>query len=105
MHRFPGIVFTSGPAGRRSTISGSGIDVWEVIATAKSLGGDAGRLRNAYPQLGESQIEAAVAYYRCYPEDVDERLRREADWSRENLAREHPPLVAESARRYRRRGK
>lgn len=102
MHRFPGIVFTTGPAGRRATISGTGIDVWEVVAAGKSLDNDLRRLRRAYAHLGESQIEAALAYYRSYPEEIDERLAREADWSPEALAREHPPLVAESTARYRR---
>lgn len=39
MRRCPGILFTSGPAGRRATIAGSGIDVWEIIAKLKLLGG------------------------------------------------------------------
>jgi uncharacterized protein (DUF433 family) len=105
MHRCPGIVFTSGPAGRRATISGTGIDVWEVIATMKSLGDDAARLRKAYDHLSEAQLKAAMAYYRCYPEEIDARLQRESDWSNDSLAREHPPLVAETAPRYQRKRK
>jgi uncharacterized protein (DUF433 family) len=105
MRRCPGIVFTTGPAGRRATIVGTGIDVWEVIATLKSLGDDSGRLRKAYGHLSQAQLKAALAYYRCYPDEIDARLQRESDWSNETLALEHPPLVADPVAGYRRRRK
>jgi uncharacterized protein (DUF433 family) len=78
MRRVPGIVFTDGPAGRRATITGCGIDVWEVIATWNSLGQDAGKLRENYHWLSDSQICAALTYYQAYPAEVDTRLAREA---------------------------
>jgi uncharacterized protein (DUF433 family) len=105
MHRCPGIVFTSGPAGRRATISGTGIDVWEVIATLKSLDGDRERLRKSYDHLNEARVNSALAYYRCYPEEIEARLQRESEWSAETLSREHPPLVAETVPKYRRKRK
>jgi hypothetical protein len=37
MRRVPGIVFMDGPVGRRASIAGTGLDVWEVIATFKSV--------------------------------------------------------------------
>ncbi len=37
MHRCPGIVFSEGVSGRRARIAGTGIEVWEVIASYKSV--------------------------------------------------------------------
>ena len=33
MRRAPGIVFADGPAGRRAAVGGTGLDVWEIVAT------------------------------------------------------------------------
>jgi hypothetical protein len=33
MRRVPGIVMVDGPTGRRAVVAGSGLDVWEIIAT------------------------------------------------------------------------
>ena len=38
MRRCPGVTFADGPTGRRAKIAGSGIDIWEFIATFKGLG-------------------------------------------------------------------
>ena len=77
MRRCPGIVFTAGPAGRRATVAGTGIDVWEVVRLFKSVGGTLKRLERAMPQLSQPQLEAALHYYRCYPSEIDERLTSE----------------------------
>ena len=39
MRRVPGIWFVDSINGRRAAIAGTGLEVWEVIATFKSLGG------------------------------------------------------------------
>lgn len=75
--RCPGIVFTDGPTGRRATVAGTGIDVWEVIRVSKSCGGDPNALAEALPHLSQRQLEVALYYYRCYPEEIEERLARE----------------------------
>ena len=63
MRRCPGIAFADGPAGRRARLAATGLDVWEVIATYRSLDGDPARLRQAYPWLSEAQLRAALGYY------------------------------------------
>src|SRR5215471_21043321 len=50
MRRCPGILFADGATGRRARIAGTGLDVWEVIATYRSLGNKLKRLGAAYPQ-------------------------------------------------------
>jgi hypothetical protein len=37
MRRCPGIGFADGATGRRARLAGTGIDVWEVIATYQSV--------------------------------------------------------------------
>ena len=48
MGRCPGIVFVEGMAGRRARVAGTGLDVWEVIASYLSIGHNLERLRDTY---------------------------------------------------------
>jgi uncharacterized protein (DUF433 family) len=88
--RVPGIVFVQRRDGRRPAIAFSGLEVWEIIATWKEAGEDWTRLVEAYPELSENQLRAAVAYYQAYPEEIDDRLAREAEWTPERVAEELP---------------
>ncbi len=88
IRKAPGVLFVDGPAGRRATLAGSGLDVWEVIATWKE-GGDE-LLRQSYPWLTEPQLRAALGYYELYPQEIDARLAREASWTPERVQRELP---------------
>jgi uncharacterized protein (DUF433 family) len=72
--RCPGITFTDGPSGRRASIAGTGIDVWEVARTLRSCDGDEAAMRALYPQLGHTQVAAALRYARTYRDDVEERI-------------------------------
>jgi uncharacterized protein (DUF433 family) len=88
--RVPGIVFVQRRDGRRPAIAFSGLEVWEIIATWKEAGEDWPRLLEAYPELSENQLRAAVAYYQAYPKEIDERLAREAEWTPERVGEELP---------------
>lgn len=88
--RAPGIVFRPGPAGRRASVAGSGIDVWEVIAAYRECGEDREELAEALPQLEASQLRAALNYYELYPDAIDARLEREDELTPEELYEEHP---------------
>jgi uncharacterized protein (DUF433 family) len=77
MRRCPGIIFTDGPVGRRATVAGTGIDVWEVIRVFRACREESSALQRALPQLSAIQLEAALYYYRCYAGEIDERLRLE----------------------------
>ncbi len=102
MRRCPGIVFTAGPSGRRATVAGTGIDVWEIVATHDSLGGDEKRLHSAYHWLTDAQLRAALAYRRLYPAEVDARLAREKALTPDALSARHPALAARPTKRARR---
>ena len=79
MRRCPGITFADGPTGRRAKIAGTGIDIWEFIATFKGLGENYDRLKKAYHWLSDQQIRSALSYYALYPNEIDERIHRNDD--------------------------
>jgi uncharacterized protein (DUF433 family) len=96
MEDHPGIVFRDGPGGRRAGLAG-GPDVWEVVAAVRAsglTGDDAVRSAAEWGNLTPVQVRTAIRYYSEYPDEIDERVRRnveEADaaesaWRREQAA-------------------
>ena len=81
----PGIIFGAGPTGARAVVEGSGLDVWEVVATWQEGGCDLGELRQNYDWLTERQLLAALRYYELYPEEIDTRLEKERQWTPERI--------------------
>lgn len=94
MRRCPGIIFADGPTGRRARLAGTGLDVWEVIATYQSLDRDRGRLQATYHWLTEPQLRAALGYFATYPDEIEQQIARNAAWTPERVAQRHPTLVA-----------
>jgi hypothetical protein len=78
MDQFPGLVFRSGPAGRRAGLSG-GPDVWEVVRDIKGAAAagaaDPVALVSEVSGLPHAKVELALNYYAAHPEAVDERIR------------------------------
>jgi len=70
VRRCPGIIFTDGPTGRRATVAGSGVDVWEIIRLSKA-GGSRRQMARALPRLSPGQIDAALTYYACFPDEIN----------------------------------
>ncbi len=84
MDAHPLVRFVDGVAGRRARLTGTGADVWEVIATVRDNDGDVGEAAE-YLQMPLGWVEAAVAYYRAYPQEVEEWIElneRESDEAR-----------------------
>jgi uncharacterized protein (DUF433 family) len=91
MRRVPGIVFVDGINGRRAAVSGTGLEVWEIIATLKiTCGQIEGDLRLSYQWLTPSQLRAALAYYRLYPEEIDQRIDLDESWTPNRIREEFP---------------
>ncbi|HUY54433.1 MAG TPA: hypothetical protein VMV23_04675 [Candidatus Nanopelagicaceae bacterium] len=69
MDQFPGIVFRSGPSGRRPGLAG-GPDVWEVVEVLKAESNDLGR---AAENLGlrVGLVESAVRFYASHQAEID----------------------------------
>lgn len=93
MEQHPGIVFRSGPGGRRAGLIG-GPDVWEVVGAIRSSdGGDADSLERIGERTGltADQVGAALRYYADYTDEVadwihrveEEAERAEGRWRRE----------------------
>jgi len=74
----PGIVFRSGPTGRRAGLAG-GPDVWEIARDLKAAAGagttDPIELVARTSGLDRAMVELAANYYATYPDDVEERIR------------------------------
>jgi hypothetical protein len=96
MDEHPGVVFRSGPSGRRAALAG-GPDLWEVLSTLKSgkaRGEEAISATADLLSLTDTQVRTAVRYYGAFPAEVDDRIARnaedadeaEAAWRREQAA-------------------
>ena len=90
MRRAPGIVFADGPTGRRAVVAGTGMDVWEIVAAWRAGDQDFDQLQADYSWLGLPALKAALGYYQLYPQEIDARLAREAEWTAERVRRELP---------------
>jgi len=96
---FPGIVFRSGPTGRRAGIAG-GPDVWEIIRDLKGVAG--GREKDpieavaSVTGLDRTIVKLAASYYAAYPDDIDERIRmnEQAAERLRHVLDSHPPTPA-----------
>jgi len=88
--RIPGIIFVQDREKRRAAVVFSGLQVWEIVSTWKEAGENSAALAEAYPELSDAQLSAVLAYYQAYPEEINDRLEREAHWTPERVAHELP---------------
>ncbi|GAB3184409.1 hypothetical protein GCM10027259_42640 [Micromonospora palomenae] len=78
----PGVIFRSGPAGRRAALNG-GPDVWEVIGALHAVRAEAPELEGEelaaelteVTGLGREQIATALRYYATYSTEIDQLIR------------------------------
>lgn len=78
----PLIRFAEGPSGRRAALVGSGLDVWEVVATVRENDND---LERAASLLGvpPGLVQAAIDYYGAFREEIDAQIAdNESAWER-----------------------
>jgi len=84
----PLIQFLDGPSGRRASLIGRGLDVWEVIATVRDNQGLVAEAAE-YLQVPVGLVEAAVAYYGEYRDEIDAEIdRNESEYERGRAAAE-----------------
>jgi uncharacterized protein (DUF433 family) len=82
----PLIQFLDGPSGRRASLVGRGLDVWEVIATVRDNDGSI-RETAEYLEVPAGLVEAAVAYYGEYRDEIDRDIElNEAEYERGQAA-------------------
>ena len=90
MRRCPGILFAEGTSGRRARVAGTGIEVWEVIATYKSVKKDLKKLQKAYHWLSRQQLKAAIGYYMAYSQEIDQLIEQNERWNEEGVRNRYP---------------
>lgn len=69
----PVIHFMDGATGRRARVIGSGLDVWEVIATVRDNDNDQVEAAD-YLQVPRGVVQAAVAYYGDFRDEIDSEI-------------------------------
>ena len=90
MANHPGIVFRSGPSGRRAALA-AGPDIWEVVALIRSFdqrGEEAVREAAGWLALSERRVRLALWYYGELPQEVDREIEaneRAAERARRSL--------------------
>jgi uncharacterized protein (DUF433 family) len=78
----PLIRFADGPSGRRAALVGKGLDVWEVIGTVRDNNNDPDGAA-AYLGIAPGLVQAAIAYYGDYREEIDAEIAlNQAEWER-----------------------
>lgn len=90
MRRCPGILFAEGTTGRRARVAGTGIEVWEIVATYNSVKQDLKRLKKAYHWLSQEQLKAALSYYLAYPQEINQQIEQNERWNEERIRERHP---------------
>lgn len=81
----PGVVFRDGPAGRRASLAGRRLDVWQIVETLHDNHGDAPATA-AYHDLSASQVDAAIGYYADFRDEIDDLIRRNEEMAAESEA-------------------
>jgi len=78
----PLIRFADGPSGRRAALVGRGLDVWEAIDVVRDNDNDPERAA-AYLEIPVGLVQAAVAYYGDYRDEIDAEIAlNRGEWER-----------------------
>ena len=89
--RIPGITFVDSPAGGRvARVAGTGLEVFEIVQASRSVEDSWPRLKEAFAHLSDNQLRAALAYAEAYPEEIEEHIRRDEQWTPEETWKRHP---------------
>jgi uncharacterized protein (DUF433 family) len=89
-YRCPGIIFTEGTTGKRARIAGTGLEVWEIIASYKSVKKNFDRLKKVYHWLSIQQLKIALGYYKFYAEEIDKIIAENEDWTIKKIQEKYP---------------
>jgi hypothetical protein len=68
------IEFRDTPHGRIAYMKASRLPVYWVVKTAQSYHMDMERTRAHWPNRPRGWVEAAVAYYQAFPEEIDDQI-------------------------------
>lgn len=86
VEEFPGIQFIDGAMGRRPSVIGTGLDVWEVVKVVRDNDGSVENAA-AYLEIEPRLVQRAVNYYGSNREEIDDWLARVHELSEREHAR------------------
>jgi uncharacterized protein (DUF433 family) len=92
--RFPGISFKGDARSRRAWVTGTGLDVWEMIMLYRDFEGDIDAMVADYT-FYEVHVRLALDYYAEYPEEIDQALA-ENRRAFEDIRERYPGLVLDA---------
>ena len=79
LRRVPTVHFEDGAVGRRACVPGTGIPIWEVAEYYEHVRRDFESLQRGFDWIRKHRLEAAIAYYDAFPEDIKPRLKTEEE--------------------------
>ena len=81
MDEHPNIHFIDGAMGRRPAVSGTGLDVWEIVQVAGDNNGSVTETA-AYLETDPRLVDSALRYYGANKEEVDEWIARVLEFNK-----------------------
>jgi len=87
MRLFPGVAFRGTDWDRRAWVMGTAFDVWQIVEAYQDVGSVERMAEDG--SASERQIRLALAYYKQFPEEIDEAVA-ENRRPLEQLEREFP---------------
>lgn len=87
-----GIDFAQDYSGWHARVAGTGLEVREIMKVNRECDENWDRLTVALCHLTKAQLQAALAYYRLYPDEIDEYIANE-EAIEEGARREGYPTV------------
>lgn len=75
MDEHPNIHFVDGAMGRRPAVTGTGLDVWEVVEVANDNDGSVAETAT-YLEIDPRLVESAIGYYGSNREEIDAWIGR-----------------------------
>jgi uncharacterized protein (DUF433 family) len=75
MDEHPNIHFVDGAMGRRPAVTGTGLDVWEIVEVAKDNGGSVVETAD-YLEIDPRLVESALRYYGSNRDEIEDWIAR-----------------------------
>ncbi|MBA2691679.1 MAG: hypothetical protein H0U65_04180 [Rubrobacter sp.] len=89
IRRYPSVVFRGPEHRRRASVSGTGMDVWEIVMVSR--GRNPEEVMESHPSLTSRAVSLAHSYYEANPEEIEGFLE-ENSRPPEHWRKLHPEL-------------